>query len=92
MLGSFLTFEQSYDLLIAKEAVESAGIGGAVGGKTSVASIFEKNRNAGNTIGSSKTKETQIWIETKKKEPVENAYGHCDKHKSEFHEYQNSKQ
>ncbi|WP_391529288.1 hypothetical protein [Photorhabdus akhurstii] len=44
MLGFFLTFEQSYDplpawekcALIAKKAVESASIGGAIGSKASV--------------------------------------------------------
>ncbi|RAW68719.1 hemagglutinin [Photorhabdus sp. S15-56] len=105
-LSQFVTTENQNDLgllynslpawekgaLIAKEAVESAGIGGAIGGKASVASIVGKSRHVGNTIGSSKTKETQIWTETKKKEPVANAYGHWDKHKSEFPEYQNSKQ
>ncbi|ASG19235.1 hemagglutinin repeat-containing protein [Salmonella enterica] len=39
-----------------------------------------------------KSKDTQIWTETKKKEPVPNAYMHWDKHKTEFPEYQNSKQ
>nr|WP_254921196.1 hypothetical protein [Photorhabdus luminescens] len=105
-ISQFVTTENQNDLgllynslpawekgaLIAKEAVESAGIGGAIGNKASVASIVGKNRNAGNTIDSGKTKETQIWTETKKKEPVANAYGHWDKHKSEFPEYQNSKQ
>ncbi|WP_343553478.1 hemagglutinin repeat-containing protein [Pantoea sp.] len=41
---------------------------------------------------SAKAKDTQIWTETKKKEPVSNAYGHWDKHKQEFPELQNSKQ
>ncbi|WP_391528304.1 hypothetical protein [Photorhabdus akhurstii] len=52
MLGFFLTFEQSYDplpawekdALIAKEAVESASIGGATGSKASIASIVRKNK------------------------------------------------
>ncbi|MBS9422656.1 DUF637 domain-containing protein [Photorhabdus caribbeanensis] len=105
-ISQFVTTENQNDLgllynslpawekgaLIAKEAVESVGIGGAIGSKASVASIVGKSRHVGNTIGSSKTKETQIWTETKKKEPVANAYGHWDKHKSEFPEYQNSKQ
>ncbi|WP_387689408.1 hypothetical protein [Photorhabdus sp. RM71S] len=48
-LGSFLnTLEQlptwEKGALIAKEAVESADIGGAIGGKASVASIIEKNK------------------------------------------------
>ncbi|WON78255.1 hemagglutinin repeat-containing protein [Serratia sp. UGAL515B_01] len=42
--------------------------------------------------GVGKPKDKQIWSETKKKEPVSNAYGHWDKHKKEFPEYQNSKQ
>lgn len=33
-----------------------------------------------------------FWSSTKSKTPVENAYGHWDKHKSEFPEFQNSKQ
>ena len=41
---------------------------------------------------SAKAKDTQIWTQTKKKDPVENAFGHWDKHKKEFPEYQNSKQ
>ncbi|EPE4188312.1 hemagglutinin repeat-containing protein [Yersinia enterocolitica] len=41
---------------------------------------------------SAKAKDTQIWSETKKKAPVPNAYGHWDKHKREFPEFQNSKQ
>ena len=39
-----------------------------------------------------KSKDTQIWTETKKAEPVDNAYGHWTKHGKEFPEYQNSKQ
>lgn len=41
---------------------------------------------------SAKAKDTQIWTETKKKEPVPSAYGHWDKHKQEFTEFQNPKQ
>ncbi|MEB5971475.1 hypothetical protein ACWXWB_21635 [Pantoea dispersa] len=41
---------------------------------------------------SAKANDTQIWTETKKKEPVPNAYGHWDKHKQEFPEFQNPKQ
>ncbi|WP_343463657.1 VENN motif pre-toxin domain-containing protein [Pantoea sp.] len=48
--------------------------------------------NEGSEYISSKAKDIQIWSETKKKDPVSNAYGHWDKHKSEFPEYQNSKQ
>lgn len=33
-----------------------------------------------------------IWTGTKNKTPVENAYGHWDKHKNEFPEFKNSKQ
>ncbi|CNI97436.1 adhesin/hemagglutinin [Yersinia frederiksenii] len=42
--------------------------------------------------GVGKAKDKQIWSETKKKQPVPNAYDHWDKHKKEFPEYQNSKQ
>ncbi len=42
--------------------------------------------------GSGKQKDSQIWTETKKTDPVSNAYDHWDKHKSEFPEFQNSKQ
>ncbi|YCH31512.1 hypothetical protein M1D48_05530 [Erwinia sp. D4-22] len=48
--------------------------------------------NEGSQQISAKAKDVQIWSETKKKEPVSNAYGHWNKHKSEFPEYQNSKQ
>ncbi len=106
-LSQFVTTENQNDLgllynslpawekgaLIAKEAVESAGIGGAIGSQVSVASIVGKNRNnVSSATASGKNKETQIWTETNKKEPVANAYGHWDKHKNEFPEYQNSKQ
>ncbi|HCR4097120.1 TPA: hypothetical protein U2I30_002624 [Providencia rettgeri] len=43
-------------------------------------------------VGSGKLKDSQIWTDTKKTDPVSNAYGHWDKHKSEFPEFQNSKQ
>ena len=39
-----------------------------------------------------KAKDTQIWTQTKKTEPVPNAYGHWTKHGKEFPEYQNAKQ
>ncbi|WP_425516847.1 DUF637 domain-containing protein [Photorhabdus caribbeanensis] len=66
-ISQFVTTENQNDLgllynslpawekgaLIAKEVVESAGIGGAIGGKASVASIVGKSRRVGNTIGSS---------------------------------------
>ncbi|MGB8664170.1 MAG: hypothetical protein WCD24_05305 [Serratia inhibens] len=39
-----------------------------------------------------KAKDTGIWTATKKADPVANAYGHWDKHKKEFPEYQNAKQ
>ncbi|MCT4713479.1 VENN motif pre-toxin domain-containing protein [Enterobacteriaceae bacterium H18W14] len=39
-----------------------------------------------------KPKDKQIWTETKKDKPVTNAYGHWEKHKTEFPEYQNAKQ
>ncbi|MBT0728325.1 hypothetical protein HGT73_13300 [Rosenbergiella australiborealis] len=48
--------------------------------------------NEGSQQISAKAKDVQIWTETKKKEPVSNAYGHWDKHKNEFPQYQNSKQ
>nr|WP_248000781.1 EndoU domain-containing protein [Photorhabdus hindustanensis] len=66
-ISQFVTTENQNDLgllynslptwekgaLIAKEAVESAGIGGAISSKASVASIVGKSRHVGNTIGSS---------------------------------------
>ncbi|MGE4802900.1 hemagglutinin repeat-containing protein, partial [Yersinia hibernica] len=48
--------------------------------------------NEGSQQVSSKAKDVQIWSETKKNDPVSNAYGHWDKHKQEFPELQNSKQ
>ncbi|WP_239352907.1 hypothetical protein [Snodgrassella communis] len=39
-----------------------------------------------------KRPEDKIWTETHRKAPVSNAYGHWDKHKNEFPEFQNSKQ
>lgn len=49
-------------------------------------------KGSGGVAKDGKSKDTQIWTETKKKEPVPNAYMHWDKHKTEFPEYQNSKQ
>ena len=43
-------------------------------------------------VGTWKQKDDQIWTETNKKDPVENAYSHWDKHKLEFPEFQNAKQ
>lgn len=43
--------------------------------------------NEGSQQISAKAKDVQIWTETKKKEPVSNAYGHWDKHKNEFPQY-----
>jgi len=48
--------------------------------------------STGINVGSGKQKDDQIWTETKKTDPVSNAYGHWDKHKKEFPEFQNSKQ
>jgi len=48
--------------------------------------------NEGSQQVSAKAKDVQIWSETKKNDPVSNAYGHWDKHKQEFPELQNSKQ
>jgi len=48
--------------------------------------------NEGSQQISAKAKDVQIWTETKKKEPVSNAYGNWDKYKNEFPQYQNSKQ
>ena len=50
----------------------------------------EKGRNDVRTSG--KSKDDQIWTETRKDDSVSNAYGHWDKHKAEFPEFQNSKQ
>ncbi len=48
--------------------------------------------NEGSQQISAKAKDVQVWSETKKKEPISNAYGHWDKHKNEFPEYHNSKE
>ncbi|EFI3313332.1 filamentous hemagglutinin N-terminal domain-containing protein [Escherichia coli] len=48
--------------------------------------------NGGGIAKGGKSKDTQIWTETKKAEPVGNAYGHWTKHGKEFPEYQNAKQ
>ncbi|MBI0156687.1 VENN motif pre-toxin domain-containing protein [Gilliamella sp. M0364] len=50
------------------------------------------NNKASDTVGTGKQKDDQIWTETNKKDPVENAYSHWDKHKLEFPEFQNAKQ
>ncbi|MCO6518211.1 hypothetical protein, partial [Snodgrassella sp.] len=50
-----------------------------------VAKEQEVNANLG------KRPEDKIWTETHRKAPVSNAYGHWDKHKNEFPEFQNSK-
>jgi len=52
----------------------------------------EENARNSEAQNSGKDKDTQIWTETKKDDPVSNAYGHWDKHKAEFPEFQNSKQ
>lgn len=52
----------------------------------------EVENSTGINVGSGKQKDDQIWTETKKTDPVSNAYGHWDKHKKEFPEFQNSKQ
>ncbi|WP_341873621.1 VENN motif pre-toxin domain-containing protein [Enterobacter cancerogenus] len=49
-------------------------------------------KGGGGIAKSGKSKDTQIWTETKKTEPVGNAYGHWTKHGKEFPEYQNAKQ
>ena len=50
------------------------------------------SNKASDTVGTGKQKDEQIWTETNKKDPVENAYSHWDKHKLEFPEFQNAKQ
>ncbi|WKV50955.1 VENN motif pre-toxin domain-containing protein [Dickeya fangzhongdai] len=52
----------------------------------------QSNNSDGASQASGKDKDTQIWTQTKKDDPVSNAYGHWEKHKAEFPEYQNSKQ
>ncbi|EAA2596693.1 filamentous hemagglutinin [Salmonella enterica subsp. enterica] len=54
--------------------------------------VWKPDQGVEINAGSGKQKDSQIWTETKKTDPVSNAYGHWDKHKSEFPEYQNSKQ
>jgi filamentous hemagglutinin len=43
-----------------------------------------------NVIQMGNSNNAAIWTNTKKKTNIENAYGHWEKHKSEFPEYQNS--
>ncbi|KDE37340.1 hypothetical protein AW40_06630 [Kosakonia radicincitans UMEnt01/12] len=73
-----------------KEKAEIGGVGSGTPGGWGP----EDEENARNTEAqlSGKDKDTQIWTETKKDDPVSNAYGHWDKHKTEFPEFQNSKQ
>lgn len=73
-----------------KEKAEIGGVGSGTPGGWGP----EDEENARNTeaLLSGKDKDTQIWTETKKDDPVSNAYGHWDKHKTEFPEFQNSKQ
>lgn len=52
----------------------------------------EENARSSEAQVSGKDKDTQIWTETKKDDPVSNAYGHWNKHKTEFPEFHNSKQ
>ncbi|QJG51804.1 contact-dependent inhibition toxin CdiA [Escherichia coli] len=52
----------------------------------------EPLKGGGGIAKGGKSKDTQIWTETKKVEPVGNAYGHWTKHGKEFPEYQNAKQ
>ncbi|QQZ42329.1 hypothetical protein IF690_01970 [Pseudomonas sp. SK3(2021)] len=43
-------------------------------------------------FGAGKTTQGPFWSSTKSKNAVENAYGHWDKHKAEFPQFQNAKQ
>ncbi len=49
-------------------------------------------KGGGGIAKNGKSKDTDIWTETKKMESVANAYGHWKKHEKEFPEYQNAKQ
>ena len=82
---------------LSSNAYLSTGTGGNKGNSIPVKDPVTVNNGAGLINKGSqqipaKAKDTQIWTETKKKDPVSNAFGHWDKHKSEFPEYQNSKQ
>ncbi|MCU5774494.1 VENN motif pre-toxin domain-containing protein [Erwiniaceae bacterium BAC15a-03b] len=73
---------------VAGKAIKAAEKALAKGDVAEAAKLI----NEGNQYVSAKAKDVQIWSETKKTDPVSNAYGHWDKYKSEFPEYQNSKQ
>ncbi|WP_083565982.1 hemagglutinin repeat-containing protein [Kosakonia radicincitans] len=72
---------------------EKAALGGAGSGTPGGhGPEDEENGRSNDAQTSGKDKDTQIWTETKKDDPVSNAYGHWDKHKAEFPELQNAKQ
>ncbi|MGQ8764670.1 hemagglutinin repeat-containing protein [Serratia marcescens] len=99
-IKSFAEAQSALDYLVAAIGI-IPGAGDAVGKAIKAAEtalkkgdVAEASKliNEGSQQVSAKAKEVQIWSETKKKEPVSNAYGHWDKHKKEFPEFQNSKQ
>ncbi|WP_080430314.1 filamentous hemagglutinin N-terminal domain-containing protein [Burkholderia ubonensis] len=66
------------------------GLGEGAAGLGLAGSLIKKDASAiEQTVGGSGG---SFWTSTKSKTPVENAYGHWDKHMSEFPEYQNSVQ
>ncbi|MGP1069079.1 hemagglutinin repeat-containing protein [Serratia sp. CY56907] len=99
-IKSFAEAQSALDYLVAAIGI-IPGAGDAAGKAIKAAEtalkkgdVAEASKliNEGSQQVSAKAKEVQIWSETKKKEPVSNAYGHWDKHKKEFPEFQNSKQ
>lgn len=99
-IKSFAEAQSALDYLAAAIGI-IPGAGDAAGKAIKAAEIALKKGdvaeasrliNEGSRQVSAKAKDVQIWTETKKKEPVSNAYGHWDKHKKEFPQYQNSKQ
>jgi uncharacterized protein RhaS with RHS repeats len=67
----------------------ASAVGGAVvGGVVDAASMF----TGGGEAKMVKCEAKSIWSSTKAKTAVENAFGHWEKHKGEFPEFQNAKQ
>lgn len=71
---------------------EKAELGGSGSGTPGGWEPEDEEKGRSDTRSNGKIQDDQIWTETKKEDSVSNAYGHWDKHKAEFPEFQNSKQ
>ena len=89
--GKVVKVETKAAQTLVKDAEAAYKAGSGVEKPTDSLNTNSSNK-ASDTVGTGKQKDDQIWTETNKKDPVENAYSHWDKHKLEFPEFQNAKQ